>query len=70
MTANELIREYQSLPLAQRLQVAKVIDEDMADRLFEELDQLLPDVGMSEEEIMKEVKAVRNARTKNVAGRH
>lgn len=70
MTPNELIREYQALPPAQRLKVARAIDEDMADRLFEELDQLLPNVGMSEEEIMKEVKAVRNARTKNVAGRH
>ena len=45
----------------QRLMVAKKIQTKMSDELFADIDMELPDIDMSESEIMQEVKAVRNA---------
>ena len=39
--------------------VAKKIQTTMSDELFADLDMELPDIDMSESEIMKEVKAIR-----------
>ena len=41
--------------------VAKKIQTKMSDELFADIDMELPDIDMSESEIMQEVKAVRNA---------
>lgn len=42
--------------------IAKQIQTQMADTLFDKIDRELPDVEMSMTEIVNEVKAYRNAR--------
>jgi hypothetical protein len=61
MTQIEVLKGFESLSQKQRLMVAKKIQIKMSDELFADLDMELPDIDMSESEIMKEVKAVRNA---------
>jgi hypothetical protein len=61
MTQIEVLKGFESLSQKQRLMVAKKIQTKMSDELFADLDMELPDIDMSESEIMKEVKAVRNA---------
>ena len=64
MTQTELIRAFDTLPKGQKLVVARKIQLRVADDLFEELDSELPDTEISTEEIQKEIKAYRNAKTK------
>ncbi len=45
----------------QKLAVARQIQDKMAGLVFDELDQSLPDLPMSEEEIMQEIAAGRYA---------
>ena len=59
MTQIEVLKIFESLSPKQRLMVAKKIQSTMSDELFADLDMELPDIDMSESEIMKEVKAVR-----------
>ncbi len=59
MTQIEVLKGFESLSPKQRLMVAKKIQTTMSDELFADLDMELPDIDMSESEIMKEVKAVR-----------
>lgn len=61
MTQIEVLKGFESLSLKQRLMVAKKIQTKMSDELFADIDMELPDLDMSESEIMQEVKAVRNA---------
>jgi len=61
MTQIEVLKGFESLSPMQRLMVAKKIQTKMSDELFADLDMELPDIDMSESEIMKEVKAVRSA---------
>ncbi|AQG80187.1 hypothetical protein [Spirosoma montaniterrae] len=64
MTRTEFINTFNSFPARDRLLIAKQIQTEMADQLFEELDSELPDETISMADIMKEVKAYRNARKK------
>lgn len=57
----EVLKGFESLSPKQRLMVAKKIQSKMSDELFADIDMELPDIDMSESEIMQEVKAVRNA---------
>jgi hypothetical protein len=66
MTQTEILKAFQTLPPKQRLMVAKKIQAEMSDELFADLDKSLPNIEMSEAEIMKEVKAVRYAKAKKV----
>jgi hypothetical protein len=59
MTQIEVLNGFESLSPKQQLTVAKKIQTKMSDELFADLDMELPDIDMSESEIMKEVKAVR-----------
>ena len=59
MTQIEVLKIFESLSPKQRLMVAKKIQSTMSDELFADLDMELPDIDMSESEIMKEVKAIR-----------
>ena len=59
MTQIEVLEGFESLSSKQRLMVAKKIQTTMSDELFADLDMELPDIDMSESEIMKDVKAVR-----------
>ena len=55
----EVLKGFESLNPKQRLMVAKKIQTKMSDELFADIDMELPDIDMSESEIMKEAKAVR-----------
>ena len=55
----EVLKGFESLSTKQRLMVAKKIQTKMSDELFADLDMELPDIDMSESEIMKEIKADR-----------
>ena len=59
MTQIEVLKGFESLSPKQRLMVAKKIQTKMSDELFADIDMELPDLDMSESEIMQEVKAVR-----------
>jgi hypothetical protein len=59
MTQVEVLKGFESLSPKQRLMVAKKIQIKMSDELFADIDMELPDLDMSESEIMQEVKAVR-----------
>ena len=63
MTQIEVLKGFESLSPKQRLMVAKKIQTKMSDELFADIDMELPDIDMSEGEIMQEVKTVRNAST-------
>ncbi|WP_028523387.1 hypothetical protein [Runella limosa] len=64
MTQVEFIKNFNAFPAKDRLVLAKKIQLQMADELFEELDAELPDVEISTAEIQKEIKAFRNAQKK------
>ncbi|MDZ7900338.1 MAG: hypothetical protein U5N85_20220 [Arcicella sp.] len=59
MTQIEILKNFESLSPKQRLMVAKKIQIKMSDELFADFNMELPDIDMSESEIMQEVKAVR-----------
>ena len=59
MAQIEVLKGFESLSPKQRLMVAKKIQTKMSDELFADINMELPDIDMSESEIMKEVKAVR-----------
>lgn len=66
MTQTEFIRTFNAFPAKDRLAIAKKIQLQMADELFDELHAELPDVDISTAEIQKEINAFRNAqKTKN-----
>jgi len=62
-TQTEILKAFEALPAKARLAVAKRIQLNVADELFEELDAEMPDVGMSSEEIQAKVNAYRNAKS-------
>ncbi|AXE18716.1 hypothetical protein DR864_13625 [Runella rosea] len=64
MTQTEFIRTFNAFPAKDRLAIAKKIQLQMADELFDELDAELPDVEISMSEIQKEINAFRNAQKK------
>ena len=56
MTQIEVLKGFESLSPKQRLMVAKKIQTKMSDELFADIDMELPNIDMSEGEIMQEVK--------------
>ena len=64
MSQREVIQAFNLLPPKQRLAIAKKIQLQMADELFEDLDAELPDVQLSTQAIQKEINAYRNAQKK------
>lgn len=64
MTQYEVIEGFETLSKEEKLIVARQIQIQMADELFDELDALLPDVPISEDEIQQEIDAYRNERRK------
>ena len=62
MTQVEFIQTFNAFSAKERLAIAKKIQLQMADELFEELDADLPDLDISTAEIQKEIKALRNAK--------
>lgn len=62
MTQTDIIRAFDTLPVKERLIVAKKIQLRMVDELFEDLDRDFPDTVISPEEIQKEITTYRNAR--------
>ena len=64
MTQSEVFSGFISLPKKQRFDLAKKIQTKLADELFNDLNDELPNIEFSEEEIMKEVYAVRYAKPK------
>ncbi len=61
-TQREILKAFEALPVKDRLTVAKKIQLNVADELFEELDAEMPDVEMSTEEIQAEINSYRNAK--------
>lgn len=64
MTQTDVISAFDTLPVKERLMVAKKIQLRVADELFEDLDREFPDTEISPEEIQKEITSYRNARKK------
>ncbi len=64
MSQREVIQAFNALPPKQKFAIAKKIQRQMADELFEDLDAELPDIELSTQEIQKEIKAYRNAQKK------
>lgn len=64
MSQREVIQAFNSLSPKQRLAIAKKIQAQMADELFEDLDAELPNVSVSTQAIQKEINAYRNAKKK------
>lgn len=64
MSQREVIQAFNTLPPKQRFAIAKKLQLQMADELFEDLDAELPDVPLSTQEIQKEIKVYRNAKEK------
>ncbi|WP_373514114.1 hypothetical protein [Persicitalea sp.] len=58
------MKAFEALPVKDKLAVAKRIQLNISDELFEELDAEMPDVEMSSEEIQAEINAYRNAKRK------
>lgn len=64
MTRTEFIQTFESFPARDKLLIARQIQTQMADTLFDQLDRELPDEEISMTEIVNEVNAYRNARKK------
>ena len=66
MTQVEFINTFSTFPMKDRVAIAKKIQLQVADELFNELNLELPDVEISTSEIQKEIKAFRNAQKKKI----
>jgi hypothetical protein len=62
MTPIELLKAFDQMPKNQQVSLAQQISDRVATELFEQLNLYLPDLEISEAEVMKEVKAVRYAK--------
>ena len=63
LNVTKFLAMFRQFPPAQRLQIAEKINQQTFSERWQQLDAELPDVEMSEEEIMNEVKAVRYGAT-------
>ena len=66
MTQVEFINTFSTFPMKDRVAIAKKIQLQVADELFNELNLELPDVEISTAEIQKEIRAFRNAQKKKI----
>ncbi len=55
----EFFRIFRSIPKVQQIEIAKKINIDLFDELWASMDKELPNVELSEVDILNEVKAVR-----------
>lgn len=60
MTQVEFIKAFNRFSIEEKVQIARKIQLQIADVLFEDLDANLPDVGISTAEIQEEIKDFRN----------
>jgi hypothetical protein len=60
MTQVEFIKAFNRFSIEEKVQIARKIQLQIADVLFEDLDADLPDVGISTAEIQEEIKDFRN----------
>jgi hypothetical protein len=58
-SADRVLELFNLLPKAEQLEIAEKIDKQTFKARWELLDETLPDVEFSEEDIMNEVRAVR-----------
>lgn len=69
MARTEFIKTFNSFPPKDKILIAKQIQTQIADVLFDELDRELPDEDISMTEIVNEVKAYRNAQREKAQSR-
>lgn len=62
---NQFLELFNQLSKTEQLMVADKIDKQTFEERWQLIDTKLPDAGFSEEEIMKEVQAVRYGREKD-----
>lgn len=55
----EFFKMFRSIPKVQQIEIAKKINIDLFDELWASMDKELPNVELSEVDILNEVKAVR-----------
>lgn len=60
MTQLEFIKTFNSFPIKKRVELAKKIQLQVIDELFEDIDTELPNLNLSPEEIQEEIIAYRN----------
>jgi hypothetical protein len=65
VTVSRFMDYFYQFPEKQRLNIAAEINMATFAQRWSELDKSLPDLKVSEEEIMKQVKAIRNGRKEN-----
>ncbi len=61
---NTVLRLFKQLPRSEQIVVAEKIGEQTFKERWKQLDETLPDVACSEQDIMKEVRAVRYGKRK------
>jgi hypothetical protein len=64
-SVDKIMRLFYTLSKSEQLEIAEKIDKQTFEERWLFVDAELPDVDMSEEDIMKEVRAVRYGRGKN-----
>lgn len=60
MTQVEFINTFNRFPIKAKLSIAKKIQLQVIDEMFEDIDKKLPNVEMSSDEIQNEINAYRN----------
>ncbi|MCU0326591.1 MAG: hypothetical protein MUF45_15295 [Spirosomaceae bacterium] len=60
MTQLEFIKTFNSFPIKKRVELAKKIQLQVIDDLFEDISTDLPDINIDTEEIQKEIIGYRN----------
>ena len=64
-SVDKVLRLFYTLSKSEQLEIAEKIDKETFEERWLLADAKLPDVDMSDEDIMKEVRAVRYGRGKN-----
>lgn len=64
MTQVEFINTFNRFPMKAKLAIAKKIQLQVIDEMFEEIDKKLPNIEMSSDEIQHEINAYRNEKRK------
>ncbi|HEY8780450.1 MAG TPA: hypothetical protein VIM16_02445 [Mucilaginibacter sp.] len=64
-SVNKILQLFNMLSRTEQLMIADKIDKQTFEERWQLIDSKLPDADLSEEDIMKEVRAVRYGREKN-----
>lgn len=59
ISQTEFLALFEAFPKTQQTKIVRLLNDKLFTDQFESLDRELPDVDLSEEEIMKEIRAVR-----------